>query len=293
MIRRCRGADDGAGRLAVRAIKERSDDPHGAPRPRWRPALPARHRPRARKTASLKATTAATPSTAPTMATCGSTAAPGRCRSAPGGRSAGPARRWPDERAALEAEIARLQNENVALKRELLAHNLPLPGVVKPEPPVAKNEEPRLNCQRCRAQQDDGVRREGLAPHGRDDRDPAEGRVEEVMSAARGAVAADRRRSAITRLAPELLASTTLVVETGGRGLHRDHARCRALRRRGRRPRRRAAAVPAAHVGLARHPGECRSRRADRSRRPRSRGLRPPTPAGCTTRKAPTTCRRT
>ncbi len=38
------------------------------------------------------------------------------------------------------------------------------------------------------------------------------------MSAARGAVTAERRRSAIMRLAPELLASTTLVVETGGAG---------------------------------------------------------------------------
>jgi secondary thiamine-phosphate synthase enzyme len=38
------------------------------------------------------------------------------------------------------------------------------------------------------------------------------------MSAARAAVATDRRRSAITRLAPDLLASTTLVVETGGVG---------------------------------------------------------------------------
>jgi secondary thiamine-phosphate synthase enzyme len=38
------------------------------------------------------------------------------------------------------------------------------------------------------------------------------------MTAARGALAADRRRSAITRLVPDLLASSTLVVETDGAG---------------------------------------------------------------------------
>ena len=38
------------------------------------------------------------------------------------------------------------------------------------------------------------------------------------MSAARGAVAADHRHSAITRITPEFVATTTLVVETGGAG---------------------------------------------------------------------------
>ena len=133
--------------------------------PRWRPALPARHRPHARKTAQPEGDdNRYTFNRADDgyLRLDGRTGQVSLCTR----RTVGWAcQTVADERSALEAEIARLQNENVALKRELLAHNLPLPGVVKPEPPVAKNEEPRLRL-RCRSQQDDGLRREGVAAHG-------------------------------------------------------------------------------------------------------------------------------
>ena len=82
--------------------------------------------------------TAGSASTAPRTATCGSTAAPGRCRCAPGGRSGWLCQALPEERAAFDAEIARLQLENAALKKEVLAHDLPLPaGIWADAPPAA------------------------------------------------------------------------------------------------------------------------------------------------------------
>jgi len=49
-----------------------------------------------------------------------------------------------------------------------------------------------------------------------------------------------------------------------GRRLHRHHRSCRKLPCADRRGRRDAADLSAPHLGVAHHPGECRSRRADR-----------------------------
>ena len=68
-----------------------------------------------------KAATRDTPSIAPTTATCGSMAAPARCRSAIAAPAGWHCQPVPDERSALEAEIARLQGDNAALKKELLS----------------------------------------------------------------------------------------------------------------------------------------------------------------------------
>ena len=108
------------------------------PRPRLRPWPNRCSRPRgcrrrqARKMGAIRFSRCATIS-------CGSTRAPARSRNADGARPAGPARRFPDERTALESEIGRLQSENAALKKELLARGLALPGGVKDEVPVAQS----------------------------------------------------------------------------------------------------------------------------------------------------------
>ena len=125
----------------------------------------------------------------------------------------------PDERTALELEVARLQNENAALKKDLLARNLPLPGVVKPDQPGPKPEEPRLQLpERCRSQQVDDLHRERVAATGRDDRKHTEGRAEKIMTAMRRTETVGHRLSAVTSMAPELLATAMLVVETGAPG---------------------------------------------------------------------------
>ena len=162
-------------------------------------------------------------------ATCGSMAAPAKCRSAAGGRSAGSARPVPDERAALEAEIARLQTENAALKKELLARNLPLPGAVKPEPPAPKAEEPRLQLPSdAELNQVMGFIEKVWRRLVEMIVNAAEGHDEKDMTAGAATRPPCRRLSAISSGA-----RTARDSDAGGRdrraGIYRDHARGRAL----------------------------------------------------------------
>ena len=67
----------------------------------------------------------------------------------------------------------------------------------------------------------------------------------------RGEAAVTAPLSPIVSVAPEIVATARLVVETGWPGLHRDHARGRAVHRRGRGEGRRAARLHAAYLGVA------------------------------------------
>ncbi len=226
------------------------------------PALALRRRPPGRRTRP-RATTAAIPSTAPRTATCGSTAAPARCRSAPAGRSAGRARRC----------------------RTSARRSRPRSRVCRARTPRSRRSCSRAIC-RCRARSSRTRRRPRPKSRGCNCRtmptstrsmtfiekvwrrlvemivDLQKDMHEEVMTAARGSQSPVAALSAITSVAPDVIATATLVVETAGPGfteITRDVARFVA---EAGRDGRRAAPLSAAHLGLAGHPGECRSRRA-------------------------------
>ncbi len=91
----------------------------------------------------------------------------------------------------------------------------------------------------------------------------------------------------------ETIATAALAVETPGEGFVEITREVGALPRADQSARRRAAALSAAHLGVAGDPGERRSGRAAPIWSPRSIASRRRTPAGCTTSKGPTTCRPT
>ena len=114
----------------------------------------------------------------------------------------------PDDRAALDKEIGRLQSQVDGLNKEVAD----LRGTAPAPPPSAGNScrrrsranqiaEPRRSCPR------QGVHRRRLAASGRHARAMAQGHAADVS-----------RLSAIASIAPQLLATATLSVETDGAG---------------------------------------------------------------------------
>ncbi len=111
-------------------------------------------------------------------------------------------------------------------------------------------------AERRRSGQDDGLHGEGVAPPGRDGRDPAEGSVQELTARCGGggeyqAFCHQQQSARNHRHGDPGLGNE-------GTRLRRDHGRGEALHSRGPRRHRCAAAVHPPHVGVARHPGECR-----------------------------------
>ena len=144
--------------------------------------------------------TTATPSIAPTTATCGSTAAPARCRSAPGGPSGWPCQAVPDERARAGGARSRgCRATTPRSRRSCWRATCRCRAWSSRSRRHPSRRAAAAAAERCRAQPGDDLRRKGLAPPGRDDRHPAEGHAEKVMTAVRRSDAVvDRRLSAIT-----------------------------------------------------------------------------------------------
>ena len=165
----CRDAD--RLRWAV-GHEEDSDDPVGLLAVLVAAVCAGGRRPRGAAVARPKARTAASPSIAPTTATCGSTGEAGQvslCNRRPAG--------WlcqavPDDRTALEAEIARLQSDNAVAQE----------GTAEPQPAAAEQHAPgaagaessrKASGRSCRTTPSStgsmNFDREGLAAAGRDD----------------------------------------------------------------------------------------------------------------------------
>ena len=123
--------------------KETTNDPHRrACRPRRQPCA-ARLRPRRRHRRRPRARTGASPSIAPTTATCGSMDEAVRCRSATAGRPAGCARRCRTTAWRWRRRSRGCRARTPFSRRSCCRRNLPLPNNVRPEPPAPVKPEGR------------------------------------------------------------------------------------------------------------------------------------------------------